>query len=193
MELTDWSAADWRSRGLRWGGVVVVAAVILYWSVITVPPEVTVGASGENIPAGGTGENASVGSEGGNTTESTASSDATELSESDDGTDLFAWLAEMGGGSQSQWQHLVAYAVLAGSLAYATRPWQRRRGFLALSVVGVCSLYGLGMELLQMTVADRSARLGDVLVNTIGASLVLPMYLIPTLRERVGDVVTGRE
>ncbi|QZA89041.1 VanZ family protein [Salinarchaeum sp. IM2453] len=76
------------------------------------------------------------------------------------------------------WRHLVAYCVLACSLAYATDHWQLPRWRHALIVIGLAAGYGALIEAGQAFVPHRSSFLvSDVVVNTIGASGVMLWYL----------------
>jgi VanZ family protein len=118
---------------LRWAGVALVAAVIFYLSVVTVPPESPVVDPPSAIPL-------------------------------------------------DKWRHFLAYAALAGALAYATVDWDRPGWQLVVAVVGVAALYGIGIEAIQATVPQRYFSLGDAWANVIGAVLVLPWF---ALRSRV--------
>lgn len=64
--------------------------------------------------------------------------------------------------------HLVAYAVLAGSIGYAHRSADRRTILLAASIA---TGYGAGIELIQGLLPYRTMALTDVLINAVGASV----------------------
>jgi len=67
------------------------------------------------------------------------------------------------------WLHLLAYGGLAGTVAYALHEHPRPDWQHVLLVVVVVAVYGIGIELLQSTLADRQADLADAGVNTLGA------------------------
>lgn len=93
-------------------------------------------------------------------------------------TSLFAYFPAVFGFGPSQWLHFCAYAGLAYALAFAIRHWQLPRWQRALVVIGVASLYGIGIEFAQSLTATRVFDLTDMLANTIGASLVVVWYII---------------
>lgn len=75
------------------------------------------------------------------------------------------------------WRHLVAYGVLALSLAYASDDWALGRWRHALVVIGLAAGYGIAMEIGQAFVPHRTDfMLIDVFVNTIGASVVVVWF-----------------
>ena len=79
----------------------------------------------------------------------------------------------------SHWRHVVAYFALAGTLAYATDHWQLPRLKHAATVIALAASYGVLIELGQHFLPHRTPFLiTDVLVNTLGASLVLLWFLI---------------
>ena len=79
----------------------------------------------------------------------------------------------------SHWRHIVAYATLAYTLAYATDHWHLPRFKHAAIITAIAASYGITMELGQQFLPHRSPFLvTDVLVNTLGASLVLCWFLI---------------
>ncbi len=79
----------------------------------------------------------------------------------------------------SHWRHVVAYATLAASLAYATDHWELPRTHHAAVVVTTATAYGVLMEAGQALFAHRTPfLLTDVLVNAVGASLVLVWFLL---------------
>lgn len=71
----------------------------------------------------------------------------------------------------TMWLHLLAYGGLAGTVAYALHEHPRPDWQHVLLVVVVVAVYGIGIELLQSTLADRQADLADAGVNTLGAGL----------------------
>lgn len=77
------------------------------------------------------------------------------------------------------WRHLVAYGVLALSLAYASDDWEFGRWTHAVVVIGMAAGYGIVMEIGQVFVPHRTDfMLIDVVVNTIGASVVLVWFMM---------------
>jgi len=82
------------------------------------------------------------------------------------------------------WLHGLAYAGLAVTLAYAFqgRPWRDRTVLLAVFLLAVG--YGMGVELLQSTLATRTADIGDLLVNAAGAAIAAVCWRILTRRVR---------
>ena len=77
-----------------------------------------------------------------------------------------------------KWRHFLAYATLAGALAYATADWSWPRWHLVVAVVGATALYGIGIEAGQAFLPDRYFSLGDAWANVFGALLVLPWYAV---------------
>ena len=79
----------------------------------------------------------------------------------------------------SHWRHIVAYATLATALAYATDHWELPRRRHAILTIATATVYGVAMEAGQALLPHRSPFLvTDVLVNTLGASLVLVWFLL---------------
>ena len=79
----------------------------------------------------------------------------------------------------SHWRHVVAYATLAYTIAYATDHWQLPRFKHTILIIALAAAYGILMELGQQFLPHRSPFLvTDVLVNTLGASLVSLWFLI---------------
>lgn len=113
---------------LRWAAVVVVAALIFYVSVITVPPETVIDRGRPDIIP------------------------------------------------LDKWRHFVAYAAFGGSLAYATTDWRVDVRWLAIGVVGVAVVYGVGIEFSQAVLPARYYSLGDAYANALGGLLVIPYY-----------------
>jgi hypothetical protein len=77
-----------------------------------------------------------------------------------------------------KWRHLLAYAAVAGSLVYATLDSDRPTHRLALAVVLVTVLYGVGIELVQSQIPNRYFSVADAYANAVGALLVTPVYLL---------------
>ena len=82
------------------------------------------------------------------------------------------------------WLHGLAYAGLAGTLAYAVHdgPWRDRS--ILLTVVLVTVGFGAGIELLQSTLETRTADIVDLLVNTTGATIAALCWRILTQQVR---------
>ena len=78
----------------------------------------------------------------------------------------------------SHWRHVVASATLAYTIADATDHWQLPRFKHAILIIALAASYGITMELGQQFLPHRSPFLiTDVLVNTLGTSLVLCWFL----------------
>lgn len=93
-------------------------------------------------------------------------------------TSVFAYFPAVFGFGSSQWLHFCAYAGLAYAFAFAIRHWRRPGWQRAVIVIGVVSLYGIGIEFAQSLTATRVFDLTDMLANTSGASLVIVWYLL---------------
>ena len=91
---------------------------------------------------------------------------------------LFDLLPAVAGFGPSQWRHVLAYAGLAHGLAFAIRHWRLPRWRRAALVIGVAATYGLGIEIAQSFTATRVFDTLDILANTLGASLVIPWYVV---------------
>ncbi|SFR34443.1 VanZ family protein [Halorubrum sodomense] len=78
------------------------------------------------------------------------------------------------------WLHGLAYAGLAVTLAYALqdRPWRDRSALVVVFLVAVG--YGAGIELLQSTLAARTADFGDLLTNAVGAAVAAACWRVLT-------------
>jgi VanZ family protein len=87
-----------------------------------------------------------------------------------------------------KWRHFVAYAALGYALAYATTDWELDGRLLAVSVIGVAILYGVGVEFGQSFVPERYFSVGDAYANALGGVLVAPYYAV----RRVCDFVPVR-
>lgn len=77
-----------------------------------------------------------------------------------------------------KWRHLLGYATLAVTLAYATADWETRSLVLFVGVVGVAALYGIGIEVVQATVPHRLFSVADAWANVLGALLVAPWFAV---------------
>lgn len=84
-----------------------------------------------------------------------------------------------------KWRHFLAYAAFGGSLAYATTDWKWPTRRLAVFVLGVTILYGVGIEIWQGFVPARYFSIGDAYANALGAVLASPWFL---LRSRLSFV-----
>ena len=91
---------------------------------------------------------------------------------------LFDLLPTVAGFGTSQWRHVLAYAGLAHALAFAIRHWQLPRWRRAALVIVAAATYGLGIEIAQSFTATRIFDTTDILANTLGASLVIPWYVV---------------
>lgn len=74
---------------------------------------------------------------------------------------------------RSMWLHGIAYAGLAVVLAYALLTSPRPDWQVLCAVFALATAYGLGIELLQSTIAYRSFEVADILVNAGGAALAV--------------------
>ncbi|MDY7081377.1 MAG: VanZ family protein [Halobacteria archaeon] len=84
--------------------------------------------------------------------------------------------------------HVIAYAGLAATLAYATIDIKYGYWYVALGVVLLTAIYGVGIEVVQSTVSYRSFDVADILTNALGASTVSVWYVG---REYVGRYAGG--
>jgi VanZ family protein len=84
-----------------------------------------------------------------------------------------------------KWRHFLAYAGLAGSLAYATADWERSTAGVAAFVVGVSVLYGVGIEGIQATIPHRYFSPADAYANALGAVLAVPWFAVRSRVELV--------
>ena len=91
---------------------------------------------------------------------------------------LFDLLPAVAGFGPSQWRHVLAYAGLAHVLAFAIRHWRLPRWRRAALVIVAAAMYGLGIEIAQSFTATRVFDTMDILANTLGASLVIPWYVV---------------
>ena len=73
----------------------------------------------------------------------------------------------------STWLHGVAYAGLAVVLAYALHRSPRPKWQILPVVFALATAYGVGIELVQSTLAYRSFEMGDILVNAVAAALAV--------------------
>ena len=81
--------------------------------------------------------------------------------------------------------HVVSYAALAGSLAYATVELADRPLRRVAVVVGVAVLYGVLVEAAQAPLPDRYYSTADMVANTLGAAVALPWFLVERAVEYV--------
>lgn len=150
----------------RWLLVAIIALLILYASVLAPPPAVLV-------------------EEGDDGTRSVSvETEPTTYEPDDDDIELFTYLETALGFAANQWRHLLAYAALAYSLADATTHWQLTRTHRAILVLASVILYGGAIEAVQHLTHDRTASGIDLVVNTIGASSVLPWYALDDAIDR---------
>lgn len=77
-----------------------------------------------------------------------------------------------------KWRHFVAYAALGYALAYATTDWAWKSRRLAVFVIGVTILYGIGIEGAQSLLPQRYFSIVDAYANALGAILVIPYYRV---------------
>jgi VanZ family protein len=75
-----------------------------------------------------------------------------------------------------KWRHFLAYAASAGSLAYATADWEWPTRRLAVLVLGLTVVYGVGIEVWQGFLPNRYLSLGDAYANALGAVLASPWF-----------------
>ena len=77
-----------------------------------------------------------------------------------------------------KWRHLLAYAALGGSLAYALADsdFGRRRQATAVFLVTVA--YGVGIESGQSFLPKRYFSLGDAYANALGAVIAMTWYAL---------------
>lgn len=84
----------------------------------------------------------------------------------------------------STWLHGVAYAGLAVVLAYALQSSPRPTWQVLALVFAVSTAYGVGIELVQSTLAYRSFDTGDILVNAGAAALAATAWGVFVRRVR---------
>jgi len=91
--------------------------------------------------------------------------------------------ASAGTALPSAWFHAVGYAVLALALAYAlhrSRPtWQ-----VVCVAFALATVYGVGIELVQSTLAYRAFEVGDIVVNAVGAAVAVAGWRLAVSRVR---------
>ena len=80
----------------------------------------------------------------------------------------------------STWLHLLAYGGLAAAFAYTLQDTPRPDWQVLAVVFLAVAAYGVGIELLQSTLAGRSATYGDGLTNASGAGLAVVAWRIMT-------------
>jgi len=77
-----------------------------------------------------------------------------------------------------KWRHFVAYATLGYALAYATTDWEWNPRTLAVFVITVTVIYGVGIEFGQSFMPQRYFSVADAYANAFGGLLVIPLYLV---------------
>lgn len=91
----------------------------------------------------------------------------------------------------SQYGHFVAYAGLAGLLAYALADshWSERRvlAVVFLVVVG----YGFGLEVIQRLLPYRRFEVGDLVVNAVGTAMAVVLWRLLLALPRFYRVSAG--
>ena len=90
-----------------------------------------------------------------------------------------------------KWVHAIAYAGLAASLAFALGPSSRSDLEIVVIVIGATVAYGLGIELVQLTVPTRQFSVADLAADAVGAVMVvLGWRLLYRIRHRVPEPVS---
>ncbi|AZH24890.1 VanZ family protein [Haloplanus aerogenes] len=84
----------------------------------------------------------------------------------------------------STWLHAIGYAGLALVLAYALQSSPRPNWQLLCLVFGFATAYGVGMELIQSTLAYRTFDPADILVNAVAAALTVVGWTLLVRRVR---------
>lgn len=84
----------------------------------------------------------------------------------------------------STWLHGVGYAGLAFVLAYALQHSPRPDWQVLCFVFAFAAGYGVGMELIQSTLAYRTFDTGDILVNAVAAALAVTGWKLLVQRVR---------
>ena len=84
----------------------------------------------------------------------------------------------------SLWAHALGYAGLAVLLAYALHTSPRPDWQVLLVVFLAATGYGIGMELVQLTVPGRTFDVADVLVNAAAAALAVVGWRLLVRRVR---------
>jgi VanZ family protein len=77
-----------------------------------------------------------------------------------------------------KWRHFIAYAALGNALAYATTDWKIDLRLMAIAVIGLTIVYGVGIEFGQSFRPNRYYSIGDAYANALGGVFVTPYYLI---------------
>lgn len=94
---------------------------------------------------------------------------------------IFTTVPQPSGGPGTIWDkklHVAAYATFAYGLGYATVEWQQRPWTRAICVLVTAVLFGIAIELIQGVLPMRYSSLVDQIANVIGATLVLPWFLV---------------
>lgn len=84
-----------------------------------------------------------------------------------------------------KWLHVVAYAGLGLTVAYALVDSRHDRAGRALRLVVAVALYGVLIEVLQAPLPQRYFALGDMLANVLGAAVALTWYAVEAYAEPV--------
>lgn len=84
-----------------------------------------------------------------------------------------------------KWRHFVAYGTLGYALAYATADWDWDPRNLALLVIGITIIYGVGIEFGQSLTPERFFSIEDAYANALGGLVVVPWY---SMRSRLDFV-----
>ena len=72
--------------------------------------------------------------------------------------------------------HFLAYAGMAGVLGYALLDSDRPDWIILLFVFALTVVYGIAMELLQLTLPHRHFSVQDILVNAAGTAIVVVIW-----------------
>ncbi|MFB6102274.1 MAG: VanZ family protein [Haloplanus sp.] len=84
----------------------------------------------------------------------------------------------------STWLHGVAYAGLAVVLAYALQTSSRPDWQVLVGVFVFATAYGVGIELVQLTLPHRAFDTADILVNATAAALAVTGWKLVVRRVR---------
>lgn len=84
-----------------------------------------------------------------------------------------------------KWLHVVAYAGLGLTVAYALVDSRYGRAGRALRLVVAVGLYGALIEVLQAPLPERYFALDDLVANTIGSAVALAWYAVEAYAEPV--------
>jgi len=84
----------------------------------------------------------------------------------------------------STWLHGIGYAGLALVLAYALQTSPRPDWQILCAVFAFATVYGVGIELIQSTLAYRTFDVADILVNAGGAAVAVTTWKLLVRRVR---------